>query len=48
MIQQIAQFHSPYYLLDGTYGTGRRAPAPLLLANGYTDDVFPVDEVLRY
>ena len=26
----------------------RRAPAPLLLANGFTDDVFPVDEALRY
>jgi hypothetical protein len=48
MIQQIARFHSPYYLLDGAYGTRREAPAPLLLANGFTDDIFPVDETLRY
>jgi dienelactone hydrolase len=48
VIQQIAQFHSPYYLLDGAYGTSQEAPAPLFMANGFTDDIFPVDEVLRY
>ena len=48
IIQQIAQYHSPYYLLDGAYGTGRIAPPPLLIANGFTDDLFPVDEALRY
>ena len=48
MIRQIAQFHSPYYLLDGAYRTGREAPAPLFLVNGFTDDIFPVDENLRY
>jgi hypothetical protein len=46
--QQIAQYHSPYYLLDGAYGTARIAPSPLLIANGFTDDLFPVDEALRY
>ena len=45
---QIAQYHSPYYLLDGAYGTATEAPAPLLIANGFTDDLFPVDEALRY
>src|SRR5579875_2205384 len=45
---QIAQFHSPYYLLDGAYGTAQEPPAPLLIANGFTDDLFPVDEALRY
>ena len=25
-----------------------RAPAPLLIANGWTDDLFPVDEALRF
>jgi len=45
---QIAQYHSPYYLLDGAYGFGRVAPAPLLIANGFTDDLFPVDEAVRY
>lgn len=48
MVQTIAQFHSPYYLLDGAFGTAREAPAPLLIANGFTDDVFPADEALRY
>ncbi|HVV77639.1 MAG TPA: CocE/NonD family hydrolase [Mycobacteriales bacterium] len=47
-VRQISRFHSPYYLLDGAYGFHREPPAPMLLANGFTDDVFPVDEVLRY
>jgi hypothetical protein len=48
LVQQIAQYHSPYYLLDGAYGTAQVAPPPLLIANGFTDDLFPVDEALRY
>lgn len=48
MIRQAAQFHSSYFLLAGAFGAKRQAPAPLLLANGFTDDVFPADEVLRY
>ena len=46
--RQVTQFHSSYYLLDGAYGTAREAPAPLLIANGFTDDLFPVDEAVRY
>ena len=30
------------------YGTALEPPAPLLIANGFTDDLFPVDEALRY
>ena len=45
---QIAQYHSPYYLLEGAYGFTRESPAPLLIANGFTDDLFPVDEAIRY
>jgi hypothetical protein len=45
---QIAQYHSPYYVLDGAYGFGQEPPAPLLIANGFTDDLFPVDEAVRY
>jgi hypothetical protein len=45
---QIAQYHSAYYLLDGKNGTALEPPAPLLIANGFTDDLFPVDEALRY
>ena len=46
--QQIAQYHSAYYLLDGAYGAAPEAPPPLLIANGFTDDLFPVDEAVRY
>jgi dienelactone hydrolase len=46
--EQFARFRSPYYLLAGGYGLGQVEPAPLFLANGFTDDVFPADEVLRY
>jgi dienelactone hydrolase len=45
---QLARYHSAYYLLDGAYGTALEPPAPLLIANGFTDDLFPVDEALRY
>jgi dienelactone hydrolase len=48
LVTQIAEYHSPYYLLDGAYGFGQVPPAPLLIANGFTDDLFPVDEALRY
>ena len=48
IITQIARFHSAYYLLDGAYGTAKQSPAPLLIANGFTDDLFPVDEAVRY
>jgi hypothetical protein len=45
---QIARYHSPYYLLDNAYGFGQVRPAPLLIANGFADDLFPVDEGVRY
>jgi dienelactone hydrolase len=48
VVTQIAQFHSPYYLLDGAYATAQESPSPLLIANGFTDDLFPVDEAVRY
>ena len=47
-IEQLARYRSPYYLLDGAYDMSREAPAPLLLTNGFTDDLFPVDQSLRY
>jgi hypothetical protein len=40
--QELAAHHSPYYVDDS------RAPAPMLIANGFTDDLFPVDEALRF
>jgi predicted acyl esterase len=39
---ELAAHHSPYYLDHS------RAPAPTLIANGWTDDLFPVDEAVRY
>jgi dienelactone hydrolase len=46
--EHFARFRSPYSLLAGAYGADQVEPAALLLANGFTDDVFPADEVLRY
>jgi len=48
IIDQIARYHSAYYLLDGKYGAAAQSPPPLLIANGFTDDLFPVDEAVRY
>jgi predicted acyl esterase len=39
---ELATHHSPYYLDHSS------APAPTLIASGFTDDLFPVDEALRY
>lgn len=39
---EIATNHSPYHLdMD-------RSPAPTLISNGWTDDLFPVDEAVRF
>jgi fermentation-respiration switch protein FrsA (DUF1100 family) len=40
--KEIATNHSSYYLDHS------QPPAPLLIANGWTDDLFPVDEALRF
>jgi hypothetical protein len=39
---ELAAHHSPYYVDHS------QAPAPTLIANGFTDDLFPVDEALRF
>ena len=41
---EIATHHSPYQL----YLDHKRQPAPSLISNGFTDDLFPVDEAVRY
>lgn len=46
--EHFARYRSPYYLLAGAYGMEQIEPAPLFMANGFTDDVFPAEEVLRY
>jgi dienelactone hydrolase len=48
MVKEEARFHSAYHLLAGTYGTPQRAPAPLFFAQGFTDDILGVDQVLIY
>lgn len=39
---EITSHHSSYYIDHS------QPPAPLLISNGFTDDLFPVDEALRY
>jgi predicted acyl esterase len=42
VLAEIEQHHSSYYIDPSTQ------PAPLLISNGWTDDLFPVDEALRF
>jgi dienelactone hydrolase len=42
IVAQLTRFHSAYYVPPN------RPPPPLLIASGFTDDLFPVDEVLRF
>jgi hypothetical protein len=42
MTDELAANHSALYINDSV------APAPALLSNGWNDDLFPVDEAIRY
>jgi hypothetical protein len=42
VVAEIASHHSSFYIDES------RQPAPLFISNGFTDDLFPVDEALRY
>ena len=42
LVDEITTHHSSYYIDDSI------APAPLLISNGWTDDLFPPDEALRF
>jgi hypothetical protein len=42
VVAEIATHHSSFYLDNS------QQPAPLYISNGFTDDLFPVDEALRY
>jgi predicted acyl esterase len=42
ILGEITSNHSAYYI------DASQPPAPMLLANGWTDDLFPVDEMVRY
>ena len=48
MLKAEGQFHSSYNVLAGTYGTAQRAPSPLFLGQGFTDDLFWADQALIY
>ncbi len=42
ILDEIKQHHSSYYVDHS------EAPAPLLISNGWTDDLFPADEAIRF
>jgi Acetyl xylan esterase (AXE1) len=42
IVDEITTHHSSYYIDDSV------APAPLLISNGFTDDLFPADEAIRF
>jgi predicted acyl esterase len=42
ILHQTMTYHSSYYIDHS------EPPAPLLIANGWTDDLFPADEALRF
>lgn len=42
MLNEMTRYHSSYYVDDSV------APAPMIIAEGFTDDLFPVDEALRF
>jgi hypothetical protein len=42
IVEMLVRFHSAYYIPPA------RRPTPLLLASGFTDDLFPADHVLRW
>jgi fermentation-respiration switch protein FrsA (DUF1100 family) len=41
-LDEVTRHHSAYYIDHS------RPPAPLLISSGFTDDLFPADEALRY
>jgi hypothetical protein len=42
IVDTLTRFHSPFHI------EGSVPPAPLFIASGFTDDLFPVDEVTRF
>jgi dienelactone hydrolase len=42
ILDEITSNHSSYYIDDSI------APAPILFSNGFTDDLFPADEAIRF
>jgi hypothetical protein len=48
LIRIFSHFHGAQYVLDGEAVPNSEAPAPMFLSSGFTDDLFPVAETLRY
>ena len=48
ILDAFKRFRSPYSIQDSVPEAQREAPAPMVLYNAWTDDVFPADEALRY
>ncbi|GAC1439098.1 MAG: hypothetical protein NVSMB51_16390 [Solirubrobacteraceae bacterium] len=50
IVDSFRRYRGAFYVLDGVAGGGpdTEPPAPMLLSSGFTDDLFPVDETLRY
>jgi len=42
VMTEMTTHHSSYYIDHS------QAPAPMLMSSGFTDDLFPVDEIIRY
>ena len=42
VVEELTTHHSSYYIDDS------QPPAPMLISSGFTDDLFPADEALRY
>ena len=42
IVDRLERFHSPYHVDSSV------APPPLFIGSGFTDDLFPVDEALRF
>jgi pimeloyl-ACP methyl ester carboxylesterase len=48
LINIFLHYHGAQYVLDGEAVPNSEAPAPMLLSSGFTDDLFPPAETLRY
>jgi pimeloyl-ACP methyl ester carboxylesterase len=48
LIRIFMHYHGAQYVLDGEAVPNSEAPAPMLLSNGFTDDLFPAAETLRF
>src|SRR5918994_2945981 len=48
LLARTNRFHSAYYLEQGVPRRERARPAPFLIYNAWTDDLFPADEAIRY